>query len=133
MRYWLNRGTQPEGPHDESAVVAMIGAGLRHANVCPEGAGSWQPIASIPVFGAALARAAAPGPSSSAPAAGLVCESTSASHAGTAIEVAACHWPAPGAPPLSHRVVTSRSRVLHIACTSTPGPAGGAAASAFAT
>ena len=54
MRYWLNRGSAPEGPFEEGAITQLIARGLRHANVCAEGGQSWQPLAAVPAFATAL-------------------------------------------------------------------------------
>jgi hypothetical protein len=54
MRFYLNRGGEPEGPLEEAAIFAMIQRGevTAAAYICPEGGQAWQPLHSHAPFAA---------------------------------------------------------------------------------
>jgi hypothetical protein len=61
--FYLNRTGAPEGPFEESKIVAMIASGeVSHANICFVGHSQWAPLGSHPPFAQALAARNAPPP-----------------------------------------------------------------------
>jgi uncharacterized Tic20 family protein len=62
VRFYINRGGNTEGPHDEQAIIGMITRGEldRQAYICAEGAQAWQGLDSHPPFASALAGPAQP-------------------------------------------------------------------------
>lgn len=57
MRWWVNRGGQPEGPLEQAQIADQLRVGQLPptTQVAPESGGGWQPISAVPEFASALA------------------------------------------------------------------------------
>ncbi len=57
MRWWVNRGGQPEGPFEQAQVADQLRVGQLPptTQVAPESGGGWQVVSSVPEFASALA------------------------------------------------------------------------------
>ncbi|MFK7992223.1 MAG: DUF4339 domain-containing protein [Sandaracinaceae bacterium] len=57
MRWWVNRGGQPEGPFEQAQIADQLRVGQLSSTtqVAPESGGGWQPVSAVPEFASSLA------------------------------------------------------------------------------